>query len=115
MFGGEIGGCEYGAPPPFFTPPPNPYNPRYHSTYDSSKQPAVNSERNWLKSSEAKQCGAAAKAHVISEFKKRFPNADMSKFEVQVDFDASHKATGKVFFRKSKDSLAEPLLIDRKL
>ena len=42
MFGG---GREYGAPPPFFTTPPNPYNPRYHSTYVPGKQPAVNSEQ----------------------------------------------------------------------
>ena len=38
----------------------------------------------------------------------------MSRFEVQVDFDANHKATGEAFFRKSKDSLADPLLIERK-
>ena len=41
---------EYGAPPPFFTPPPNPYNPRYHSTYVPGKQPAVNSEATKKKS-----------------------------------------------------------------
>ena len=60
MFGGEIGGHDYGAPPPFFTPPPNPYNPTYHSTYVPSKQPTVNSELNWLNSSEAKktQCSS---------------------------------------------------------
>ena len=29
MYGGEIGGREFGAPPPFFTPPLNPYNPTY--------------------------------------------------------------------------------------
>ena len=61
MFGGtdsypslEIRGHDYGAPPPVFTPPPNPYHPTYHSTYVKIKQPAV--------SSEAKKRGAAAKA-----------------------------------------------------
>ena len=97
-----------------FTPPPNPYHPTYHSTYVPRKQPAVNSELDWLNSSEAKQRGAAAKANAISQFKKRFPNADMSRLEVQVDFDANHKATGAVYFRESKDSLANPFLIDRK-
>ena len=115
MLSGEIGGHDYGAPSPFFTPPPNPYYPTYHSTYVPRKQPAVNSELDWLNSSEAKtKRGAAAKANAISEFKKRFPNADMSRLEVQADFDANHKATGAVYFRESKDSLANPLLIDRK-
>ena len=110
----QIEGHNYGSPPPFFTPPPNPYHPAYQSTYVPRKQPAVNSELNWLKSSEAKHRGAAAKANAISEFKKRFPNADMSRFEVQVNFNANHKASGEVDFRESKDSLADPLEIDRK-
>ena len=39
----------------------------------------------------------------------------MSRFEVQVDFDAKPEAgEGEVYFRKSKDSLADQLLIDRK-
>ena len=33
-------------------------------------------EWKWLDSSEAKQHSAVAKSHAISEFKKRFPNAD---------------------------------------
>ena len=36
------------------------------------------SEMSWLSSSEAKQRGAAAKALAVSDFKKRFPSADMS-------------------------------------
>ena len=39
-------------------------------------------EMAWLKSSEAKQRAAAAKAHALSEFKKRFPSADISRFQV---------------------------------
>ena len=34
----------FGAPPPIFTPPPKPYNPRHHA-YTTGKQPA-NSEAN---------------------------------------------------------------------
>ena len=68
----------------------------------------------WLNSSEAKKRNAAAKAHAISEFKKLFPNANMSMFEVRVYFNANRKATGTVYFRESKDSLADPLLVDRK-
>ena len=52
----------------------------------------------WLSSSEAKQHGAVAKAHAISEFKKRFPNADISKFKVQIDLDTNRNATGEVLF-----------------
>ena len=38
----------------------------------------------------------------------------MSRFEVQVDFNVNRKATGAVYFQESKDSFANPLLIDRK-
>ena len=65
-------------------------------------------------SSEAKQRAAAAKAHTISEFKKRFPYADISRFKVQVDFDPKRKATGEVLFPESDDSWTDPLLADRK-
>ena len=53
-------------------------------------------EWKWLKSSEAKQRAAAAKAHAISEFKTRFPRADISRFKVQVNFDPNRKATEQV-------------------
>ena len=79
---------------PFLPHHQNPYNRTYHSTYVPSKQPAINSEMVWFKSSEAKQRTAAAKAHAISEFKKRFPYADISRFKVQVEFDPKRKATG---------------------
>ena len=53
----------------------------------------------WMKSSpEAKQLSAAAKAHALSEFKKRFPRANMSKFITQVEFDETRKATARVLF-----------------
>ena len=50
------------------------------------------SEMAWLSSSEAKQRSDAAKALAISEFKKRFPRADVSRFQVKVDFDPNRKA-----------------------
>ena len=56
----------------------------------------------WLRSSKAKQRIAAAKAHAISEFKKRFPRANISRFKVQVDLDQNRKATGKVFFSRER-------------
>ena len=68
----------------------------------------------WLRSSEAKQRIAAAKAHAISEFKKRFPNAEISRFKVQVDLDQNRKATGEVFFPESDGSWTDPLIKDRK-
>ena len=37
-------------------------------------------EMAWLSSSEAKKRAAAAKARALSEFKKRFPRANISRF-----------------------------------
>ena len=56
----------------------------------------------WLRSPEAARLAKAAKAEAILDFKKRFPNADMSRFKVQVDFDAKHKATGKCFSQRAQ-------------
>ena len=64
MFGGgtdsypplEIGGHNYGQPPPFFTLSPN----VYQQTYVERKQPAVNS-------SEERKRGAAAKANAMHQ------------------------------------------------
>ena len=72
------------------------------------------SEMSWLSSSEAKQRGAAAKALAVSDFKKRFPSADMSRFQVQVEFDANRKATGRVLFPDGDGSWENPLIEDRK-
>ena len=68
----------------------------------------------WLRSTEAAGLAKAAKAKAILDFKKRFPNADMSRFKVQVDFDEKRKATGEVFLPESADSWADVLLIARK-
>ena len=48
----------------------------------------------WMNSSEAKQRSDAAKAHALSDFKKRFPHAQISRFQVQVEFDANRKSIG---------------------
>ena len=58
----------------------------------------IKTQMAWVSSSEAKQRIAAAKAHAISEFKKRFPCADISRFEEEVEVDANHKATATVLF-----------------
>ena len=71
-------------------------------------------EMKWLSSSEAKQRGAAAKAQALSEFKKRFPRADISKFQVQVEFDPNRKATGRVLFPDVDGSWEDPLIEGRK-
>ena len=72
------------------------------------------SRLTWLSSPEAKQLADAAKAQAISEYKKRFPRADMSRFDVEVDFDSNHKATGEVLFKESDGSKTDPLIQDRK-
>ena len=59
----------------------------------------------WSSSSEAKQRIAAAKAKALSEFKKRFPRADISRFEEEVEIDPkTRKATATVLFTESDGS-----------
>ena len=65
-----------------------------------------------METSEAKTLAAAAKAKAISDFKKRFPNVDMSKFETEVDFEG-HKATAAVLFKEGSGSWADISEIDR--
>ena len=68
----------------------------------------------WMNSSEAKQRYAAAKAQALSDFKKRFPHAQMSRFQVQVEFDANRKALGRVLFPDGEGSWENPLIEDQK-
>ena len=72
-------------------------------------------EWKWMNSSpEAKQRSAAAKAPALSEFKKRFPRADMSKFIVQDEFDANRKVTARVLFPDGGGSWENALIEDSK-
>ena len=71
-------------------------------------------EWKWMSSTEAKQRSAAAKAQAFSEFKKRFPRADMSKFIAQTEFDANRKATARVLFPDGDGSWENALIEDRK-
>ena len=68
----------------------------------------------WLSSSESKQRADAAKAQAISEFKKRFPRTDISKFQVEVDIDTNRKATASVLFKERDGSQTDPLIKARK-
>ena len=63
----------------------------------------------WSGSSEAKQRADAAKAHAIAVFKKRFPFADMSRFEKEVEFDLKRKATASVLFTERDGSQTDVL------
>ena len=67
-----------------------------------------------MNSSEAKQRSAAAKAQALSDFKKRFPRADMSKFISQTEFDANRKATARVLFPDGAGSWENALIEDSK-
>ena len=102
--------ADYTPPPPFFSSP-SPFN---HQIRESAAAKAYDAEMKWASSSEAKERAAAAKAVALSEFKKRFPRADMSKFQVQVDFDANRKATGQVLFPSGDGSWEIPLIEDQK-
>ena len=67
-----------------------------------------------MNSSEAKQRSAAAKALALSDFQKRFPHAQMSRFQVQVEFDANRKVLGRVLFPDGDGSWENPLIEDQK-
>ena len=86
--------ADYNPPPPFLSSP-RPFN---HQIKESVAAKAYEAEWKWLSSTEAKQRSDVAKAQALSDFKKRFPHAQMSRFQVQVEFDANRKALGRVLF-----------------
>ena len=98
------GARDYNPPPPFFSSP-RPFN---HQIQESAAAKAYDAEWKWMNSSEAKQRYAAAKAQALSDFKKRFPHAQMSRFQVQVEFDANRKALGRVLFPDGDGSWEKP-------
>ena len=104
------GARDYNPPPPFFSSP----RPFKHQIQESAAAKAYDAEWKWMNSSEAKQRYAAAKAQALSDFKKRFPHAQMSRFQVQVEFDANRKALGRVLFPDGDGSWENPLIEDQK-
>ena len=104
------GARDYNPPPPFFSSP----SPFKHQIQESAAVKAYDAEWKWMNSSEAKQRGAAAKALALSDFQKRFPHAQMSRFQVQVEFDANRKALGRVLFPDGEGSWENPLIEDQK-
>ena len=104
------GARDYNPPPPFFSSP-RPFN---HQIQESTAAKAYDAEWKWMSSTEAKQRSAAAKAQALSDFKKRFPRAVMSRFQVQVEFDANRKALGRVLFPDGDGSWENPLIEDQK-
>ena len=104
------GARDYNPPPPFFSSP----RPFKHQIQESAAAKAYDAEWKWMNSSEAKQRSAAAEAFALSDFQKRFPHAQMSRFQVQVEFDANRKALGRVLFPDGDDSWENPLIEDQK-
>ena len=104
------GARDYNPPPPFFSSP----SPFKHQIQESAAVKAYDAEWKWMNSSEAKQRSAAAKALALSDFQKRFPHAQMSRFQVQVEFDANRKALGRVLFPDGDGSWENPLIEDQK-
>ena len=93
--------ADYNPPPPFLSSPRS-FN---HQIKESAASKAYDSEWKWMTTStEAKQRSDAAKAKALSDFKKRFPHAQMSRFQVQVEFDANRKASGEVLFPNGNGS-----------
>ena len=69
----------------------------------------------WSSTSEAKQRIAAAKAQEVAAFRKRFPRANMSRFEEEVEIDpTTHKATATVLFTESDGSQTDVVRKDQK-
>ena len=101
---------DYNPPPPFFSSPSS----FKHQIQESAAAKAYDTEWKWMNSSEAKQRSAAAKALALSHFQKRFPHAQMSRFQVQVEFDANRKALGRVLFPDGDGSWENPLIEDQK-
>ena len=104
------GARDYNPPPPFFSSP----RPFKHQIQESAAVKAYDAEWKWMNSSEAKQRSAAAKVLALSDFQKRFPHAQMSRFQVQVEFDANRKALGRVLFPDGDGSWENPLIEDQK-
>ena len=52
----------------------------------------------WLQSDEAKRISEAAKAKAWHDFKRKYPFADLSKFEAKVNFNEKH-ATADIKFK----------------
>ena len=102
--------ADYNPPPPFLSSP-RPFN---HQIKESAAAKAYEAEWKWLSSTEAKKLSDAAKAKAFSDFKKRFPHAQMSRFQVQVEFDANRKALGQVLFPDGNGSWENPLIEDQK-
>ena len=102
--------ADYNPPPPFLSSP-RPFN---HQIKESAAAKAYEAEWKWLSSTEAKQRSDAAKVQALSDFKKRFPHAQMSRFQVQVEFDANRKALGRVLFLDGNGSWENPLIEDQK-
>ena len=106
----EFGGRDYGPPPLFFCT--GSFN-RRNVMPRTTEHDTIDSKLKWMKSPEATKLPAAAKAKELSYFKQRFPNADMSAFTVEVDFDENHKAPGEVFFKEGQASLKSLFGSDR--
>ena len=102
--------ADYNPPPPFLSSP-RPFN---HQIKESAAAKAYEAEWKWLSSTEAKKLSDAAKAKALSDFKKRFPHAQMSRFQVRVEFDANRKALGRVLFPDGDGSWENPLIEDQK-
>ena len=69
----------------------------------------------WSCTSEAKQRIAAAKAQAVAAFRKRFPRANMSRFEEEVEIDPkTRKATAIVLFTESDGSQTDVVRKDQK-
>ena len=47
----------------------------------------------WLQSDEARRISEEAKAEAWKDFKRKYPFADLSKFEAQVNFNEKHATT----------------------
>ena len=68
----------------------------------------------FLQSDEAKRISEEAKAKAWKDFKRKYPFADLSKFEAQVNFNEKH-ATAEIYLKAGSWFLAKRFRIRQKI
>lgn len=62
----------------------------------------------WSATPETEKRSQEAKAKALAEFKRKYPNADMSNFTTEVTFDDKNRAMGEVYFKAGPGWFQDP-------
>lgn len=55
----------------------------------------------WLQSDQANRISRDVRARTLADFKLRYPNADLSKFEAEVTFDENNQVCVEIIYKAS--------------